>query len=275
MSQILDINSICLNYRDKIILSDVSFAVTKGEFFVIIGPNGAGKTSLLKIIAGLEKTQQGSVVVRGKNVRDYTRRSISQVLAIVPQQIEVGFPFSVSETVIMGRTPHLGILGMEGKEDFKIAQDAMNFTDVAHLADRKLYQLSGGELQRVIIARAICQQPEIILLDEPTTALDPAHQLKIMDLMEKFRREHGTTIIMVSHDLNLASMYGDRLLLLKEGTVIKTGDPKEVLNKELLEESYGCQMQVDESPLGQVARVTPIPNKYLHIHEQNQNNRGS
>jgi iron complex transport system ATP-binding protein len=275
MNQILDINSIYLNYRDRMILSDVSFAVTKGEFFVIIGPNGAGKTSLLKIIAGLEKAQQGSVVIRGENITDYTRRSISQVLAIVPQQIEVGFPFSVSETVIMGRTPHLGILGMESEKDFIIAQEAMAFTDVTHLADRKLFQLSGGELQRVIIARAICQQPDIILLDEPTTALDPAHQLKIMDLMEKFRREHGTTIIMVSHDLNLASMYGDRLLLLQDGLVVKTGAPKAVLNKELLEESYGCQMQVDESPLGQVARVTPVPDKYLHIHEQNQNNTGS
>jgi iron complex transport system ATP-binding protein len=185
-------------------------------------------------------------------------------MAIVPQQIEVGFPFSVKETVVMGRTPHLGILGMEGENDFFIAEEAMKFTDVLHLADRKLFQLSGGELQRVIIARAICQQPEIILLDEPTTALDPAHQLKIMDLMERFRRQHNTTIVMVSHDLNLASMYGDRLLLLKEGRVVKTGDPKTVLNKSLLEESYGCQMMVDESPLGHVARVTPVPDKYLH-----------
>ncbi|KPJ99767.1 MAG: ABC transporter [Desulfobacterales bacterium SG8_35] len=267
MKHILDIVSISLSYRNKLILEDISFGVGKGEFFVIIGPNGAGKTSLLKILAGLEKSHQGGVAVRGKDIRNFTRRGLSQILAIVPQQVEVGFPFSVAETVIMGRTPHLGILGLEGKKDFHIAQEAMEFTDVAHLADRKLHQLSGGELQRAIIARAICQQPEIILLDEPTTALDPAHQLKIMDLMEKFRREHGTTIIMVSHDLNLASMYGDRLLLLKEGRVVKTGDPKSVLNKELLEESYGCRIQVDESPVGQVARVTPIPDKYLHLHD--------
>jgi len=268
MNHILDIKNISLYYRNKLILEDISFAVGAGEFFVIIGPNGAGKTSLLKILAGLVNNDRGTVLVRGKNISDYTRRSLSQVLAIVPQQIEVGFPFSVAETVIMGRTPHLGILGLEGKEDFDIARQAMEFTDVAHLADRKLHQLSGGELQRAIIARAICQQPAIILLDEPTTALDPAHQLKIMDLMEKFRREHGTTIIMVSHDLNLASMYGDRLLLLKEGRVVKSGAPGSVLNKALLEESYGCQMQVDESPVGQVARVTPIPAKYLHVHDK-------
>ena len=262
---ILDTLNISLTFRDKSILEDVSIEVSTGEFFVIIGPNGAGKTSLLKIISGLQKAQQGSVHIKGKNISGYTRRNLSKILAIVPQHVEMGFPFTVADTVIMGRTPHLGILGMEGEKDFLIAEEAMEFTEVSHLADRKLFQLSGGELQRVIIARAICQQPEIILLDEPTTALDPAHQLKIMDLMERFRRQYNTTIIMVSHDLNLASMYGDRLLLLKEGRVIKTGDPKEVLNKSLLEESYGCQMMVDENPLGQVARVTPIPHKYQNI----------
>jgi iron complex transport system ATP-binding protein len=260
--QILDINNTSLNFRDKLILFNVSFSVSAGEFFVILGPNGAGKTSLLKVLSGLQNAQSGSVSVKDKNISEYRRRKLSQIIAMVPQHIEVGFPFTVADTVIMGRTPHLGILGMEGKNDFNIAEEAMKFTDVAYLSERKLFQLSGGELQRVIIARAICQQPEIILLDEPTTALDPAHQLKIMDLMEKFRREHGTTIIMVSHDLNLASMYGHRLLLLKEGRVVKTGDPRSVLNKELLEESYGCRMLVDESPLGHVARVTPIPDKY-------------
>jgi iron complex transport system ATP-binding protein len=267
MNNILDIDNISLNIRDKFILKNISFSVESKEFFVIIGPNGAGKTSLLKIIAGLERARQGRVEIRGKNIREYTRRGLSQVMAIVPQHIEVGFPFNVAETVVMGRIPHLGILGMEGKEDFDLAREAMEFTGVAHLAERRLHQISGGELQRVIIARAICQQPEIILLDEPTTSLDPAHQLKIMDLMEKFRREHGTTIIMVSHDLNLASMYGDRLLLLKEGSVVKEGVPHLVLNKDLLEKSYGCEMQVDENPVGKVARVMPVPAKFLHLQE--------
>jgi iron complex transport system ATP-binding protein len=267
MSHILDISNISLSFRDNFILSNVSLEVSAGEFFVIIGPNGAGKTSLLKVLSGLQKAQKGTVTIKDKNILNYRRRNLSQIMAIVPQHIEVGFPFTVADTVIMGRSPHLGILGMEGENDFHIAEEAMKFTDVSHLTDRKLFQLSGGELQRVIIARAICQQPEIILLDEPTTALDPAHQLKIMDLMEKFRREHGTTIIMVSHDLNLASMYGDRVLLLKSGRVVKTGDPKSVLNKELLADSYGCRIQVDESPLGGVARVTPIPDKYLHNYD--------
>ena len=264
---ILDIKDIFLIYRDYFILKNISFQVNKGEFFVIIGPNGAGKTSLLKIISGLVKAHQGQVLVSGRNIKSYSRRTLSQVLALVPQQTDIGFPFSVKEAVIMGRTPHLGIFGMESQKDYDIAREAMAFTETAHLAERKLFQLSGGELQRVIIARAICQQPEIILLDEPTTALDPSHQLKIMDLMAKFRKERGTTIIMVSHDLNLASMYGDRLLLLKDGKVVKTGDPQIVLEKELLEKTYGCKMLVDESPVGQVARVTPVPAKFTNLQE--------
>ncbi len=265
MNHILNAENISFSFRDKKILSDVSFTVSPGEFFVIIGPNGAGKTSLLKILSGLQKIQNGSLKIKGNDISCFTRRSLSQILAIVPQQVEVSFPFTVTETVIMGRTPHLGILGMEDKTDIAMTEEAMRFTDIANLAERKLFQLSGGELQRVIIARAICQEPEIILLDEPTTALDPAHQLKIMNLMERLRSQHGTTIIMVSHDLNLASMYGDRILLLKDGHVIKTGEPKAVLEKSLLEECYGCEMMVDENPLGRVARVTPIPDKYQHL----------
>jgi iron complex transport system ATP-binding protein len=262
MKLILDAKNVTLCLRDKTILSDVSFKVSSGEFFVIIGPNGAGKTSLLKVLSGFYKTDEGSISINGRDLFSYSRRHLSQILSIVPQQIEVGFPFTVAETVIMGRTPHLGLLGLESREDYRIAEEAMEFTDIGHLADRKLFQLSGGELQRVIIARAICQQPEIILLDEPTTALDPAHQLKIMDLMEKFRKEHNITVIMVSHDLNLASMYGERIILLKDGKVVETGEPGKVLDEKLLEDTYGCRLMVDENPLGKVARVTPVPDKF-------------
>jgi iron complex transport system ATP-binding protein len=136
MKHILDTKNISLNFRDKSILSNVSFSINSGEFFVIIGPNGAGKTSLLKILSGLQKAQEGSVLIKEENITKYTRRSLAQIIAIVPQQIEVGFPFTVKETVIMGRTPHLGILGMEGKNDFHIAEEAMKFNYVLDLADR-------------------------------------------------------------------------------------------------------------------------------------------
>ncbi len=263
MNTMLDIRNIFLQYDEKNILDNISCQVEKGEFFVIIGPNGAGKTSLLKIIAGLEKTDNGSVICKGKKLTDYSRKELSQVIAMVPQHVDTNFPFTVAETVLMGRSPHLGLLGLESRNDYLLAETAMQFTDITHLAKRRLHQISGGELQRVIIARAICQQPEIVLLDEPTAALDPAHQLKVMDLMENFRQKENTTIIMVSHDLNLASLYGDRLLLIKEGRAMKTGTPAEVLSAELLQESYGCKMLVDESPLGRGTRVTPVPSKFL------------
>jgi iron complex transport system ATP-binding protein len=263
MNSVLDIQNITLQYDETAILDNVSFQVSKGDFFVIIGPNGAGKTSLLKIFAGLEDGWQGTVSCGGKNLADYTRKELSQVVAMVPQHVDTDFPFTVAETVIMGRTPHLGLLGLESKEDYLLANRAMEFTDIGHLAKRRLDQISGGELQRVIIARAICQQPQVILLDEPTAALDPHHQLKIMDLMEQLRQEESVTVIMVSHDLNLASLYGNRLLLLKDGRIIKTGTPGDVLSEKLLQQSYGCTMLVDENPVGQGARVTPVPKKYL------------
>ena len=184
------------------------------------------------------------------------------MVALVAQQAPIDFPFSVAETILMGRSPHLGLLGVEGKKDYELAEEAMAFTGVDHLAGRRLDQLSGGERQRVMIARAICQEPEIILLDEPTTALDPAHQVKIMDLMERFRQEKKTTVIIVSHDLNLAAMYSDRLMLLKNGHVVVIGTPSEVFIPEFIEKSYGCDLLIDENPLGKVPRVMPIPEKF-------------
>ena len=233
--------------------------IEEGEFFVIIGPNGAGKTTLLKSITGLHHLTAGEILLRQRSVTKYSRKELARSLAMVPQHINAEFPFTVAETVIMGRYPHLGLLAVEGKHDLEIAEQAMAFTEVLHLADRRLGQLSGGERQRVIIARAICQQSKVLLLDEPTASLDPAHQLRIMDLMERLRQQEQITIIMVSHDLNLASAYADRLLLLNEGRVTALGTPNEVLSGDTLEQSYGCRLHVDEHPLLGTPRVSLLP----------------
>ncbi len=255
-------SGICLRYGEKPILKELSITVDEGDFFVLIGPNGAGKTSLLNILAGLVKPGAGEIEIMGKSLQAYSRKALSSVVAVVPQQVPMDFPFTVADTVLMGRAPHLGLLGIEQERDFEIAREAMAFTDVKHLAHRRLDQLSGGERQRVIIAKAICQQPRIILLDEPTASLDPAHQTRIMDLMERFRRERHITVVMVSHDLNLAALYGDRLLLMKEGVVVQEGSPHEVLTNHRLKECYGCDLVVDENPLGRVPRVTSVPEKF-------------
>jgi len=243
-------------------LQDQSFSIAEGELFCIIGPNGSGKTTLLKLIAGIEPSPPEAVRIYDKPHIEYSRKALARMVAMVPQLVQEDFPFRVLEIVLMGRTPHMGILGLEQDSDYRIADQAMAFTGVAHLADRTLDQLSGGEQQRVSIARAICQEPRIILLDEPTAALDLAHQIRIMDLMEKLKQEKAVSVVMVSHDINLAAMYSDRVLLLKDGVRVGLGPPAEVLRREILEETYGCRLLIDQSPVGNVPRVNLIPEKF-------------
>lgn len=256
--------NICLSYAGKAIVNNLSVSISKEEFFIIIGPNGAGKSSLLKTLATDEKIDSGRISFFDRPKKDYSRREFARMAALVPQGLEIHFPFKVADTVLMGRSPHLGFLGVEQERDYDIARQAMEATDTAHLAGRTLDQLSGGERQRVIIARAICQQPRILFLDEPTAALDLSHQVRIMDLLENLRRERKITICMISHDINLAAMYADRILLLQDGQIVKTGTPDEVLSEETLEKSYGCRLLVDKNQLSGTKRVSPIPAKFKH-----------
>ena len=250
-------------YGRELVLNDISFAVSKSDFFIIIGPNGSGKTTLLKLLSGIFKSLAGSLAIDGQPLQSYSRKMLARTIAYVPQMIQTDFPFTVREVVLMGRSPHLGVLGLEGVKDRDLAEEAMGFTEVAHLAKRKLNELSGGECQRVYIARAICQQTGIILLDEPTASLDLAHQVRIMDLMEKLQKERKITVVMVSHDVNLAAMYGSRVLLLKEGRLLNLGLPQEVMTFESLEDAYGCRLLVDASPIGSFPRITLVPERYM------------
>ncbi len=258
----VEARKISLSYTGNKVLEDLSLQIDRGDFFIIIGPNGAGKSSLLKALAATEKIDEGTISLFGREQGKYGRMEFARLVALVPQGLESGFPFKVADTVLMGRSPHIGLLGLEKKNDHEIARDAMAATDTLHLASRTLSQLSGGEKQRVIIARAICQQPRILFLDEPTAALDLAHQLRIMDLLEKLRQEKGITICMVSHDINLAAMYAGRLLLLQQGRMVACGNPDEVVRRELLEKSYGCSLLVDENPVSGTRRVLPVPEKF-------------
>lgn len=253
------------SYGDHLVLMNISFAVSKGEFFIIIGPNGSGKTTLMKLISGILKLQKGRLEILDRPIDGYSRKALAKTIAFVPQMVPVDFPFTVNEIVLMGRSPYLGMLGLEEEKDLKIAKQAIAFTGMEHLAHRQLDQLSGGEQQRVFIARAICQEPDIILLDEPTASLDLAHQTRVMDLMEKLKAQKGITVVMVSHDVNLAAMYSDQLLLLNNGQVVCQGSPDEVLTFKTLEETYGCTLLVDESPLGKIPRVTQVPRKFMSI----------
>ena len=255
--------SIHAAYGPRPVLKDVSFSIARGEFFIVIGPNGSGKTTLLKILSAITPFQSGSLEIAGTSMEKYSRKSLARIMALVPQSVPEDLPFTVRELILMARSPRMGLLGLESDRDIQLAEEAMAFTGVEALADRKMDQLSGGERQRAFIARAICQEPQIILLDEPTAALDLSHQVRIMDLMEKLRMEKGLTIVMVSHDINLAAMYGNRLMLLKKGQIVRIGLPGEVLTFKTLEEAYECPLLVDESPLGNFQRVTLVPQKFI------------
>ena len=268
MTSAISIKNLSYSYGDSKILKRLSFNIKTGEFFVIIGPNGSGKTTLMKIAAGIIKEQKGRLNILGEKIDSYTKKNLAKKIAFVPQIIPMDSPFTVSEVVLMGRAPHSGFLGFSRQKDVKIAMQALSFAGVEHLAHRRINQLSGGESQRVFIAKAICQEPEIILLDEPTASLDLAHQIKTMDLMEKLKKEKKMTVVMISHDINLAAMYGTCILLLKNGKIISLGSPEDVLTFETLEKAYGCKLLVDKSPVGLFTRITPVPQRYLEEDKQ-------
>ena len=268
MNMAVNVINLSYSYGSRPVLKNLTFSVPKSDFFIIIGPNGSGKTTLMKVISGILKPQKGRLEILNRSIGHYNLKALARTIAFVPQMVTVDFPFTVIEMVLMGRSPYLGMLGLEHEKDMEIAKQAIAFTGVEHLTHRKLDQLSGGEQQRVFIARAICQEPDVILLDEPTASLDLAHQVRVMDLMEKLKAEKGVTVVMVSHDVNLAAMYGDQLLLLSNGQIVCQGLPDEVLTFQTLEEAYGCTLLVDESPLGKIPRVTLVPQKFMNVDRQ-------
>ncbi|WP_035277417.1 ABC transporter ATP-binding protein [Desulforegula conservatrix] len=247
------------SYKDILAVDNVSFSVGQGLLVAIAGPNGSGKTTLLKMIAGLVKPGSGEVSLFGRDLRSMTRKEIARRLAWVPQSPEPVFGYRVKNLVMMGRSPHQGFLGFESIDDRRIAKEAMGQTDILNFKDRFLTDLSGGELQRAFIARALCQSHEVLLLDEPTSSLDPAHQIQIMNVLRDLCKNRNSTVIMVSHDLNLCSMYADRLMLMKNGRIADFGPPETVLNPSMLESVYGCKLSVElHSELG-FAVVVPVP----------------
>jgi cobalamin transport system ATP-binding protein len=243
-------------------LERLSFQVAKGEILGIVGPNGSGKSSLLKVVAGLLRPDSGTVLLGGHPTRRLSQQDIARLVAVVPQEYVQVFPFTVAETVLMGRFPHrtprfwsMG-LGDDTEDDLVCAHQAMIETDVLSLADRLVSDLSGGERQRVIIARALAQEPKILLLDEPTAFLDINHQIEICSLIGRLRAERRLTVVLVSHDLNVASQHCDRVLMLKEGTLCRIGSPEETIRPDVLRMVYGCEVVVDAHPQTGRPRVT-------------------
>lgn len=232
-------------YADHDVLTALSLNIPRGGMFTIVGPNGSGKTTLVRLLAGLLRPKQGTVLLHGRNLRTIPPRELARQLAFVPQDLPTGLPFTVRQTVLMARAPHQGLLGLESADDLACMEQALACTGVADLHDRQLDQLSGGERQRVFIARALCQEADIMLLDEPTAALDYAFQLQILELLEGLCRRRNLTVILVSHDLNLTAQFADRLLVLHRGRAVACGSPAEVLRRDILEPVYGCRFAIE------------------------------
>ncbi len=232
----------------------------KGHFYGIIGPNGSGKTTLLRHLLRLIRAEEGRVTINGTDLSSYRRREIARLFSYVPQKIEEGVSFSVEETVMMGRNPHLRLFGYPEQEDRAAVFSAMKATGVEELADSPMSVLSGGEAQRVLLARAVAQACPWLFLDEPVSNLDIFHQLSVMDMLRRFNREEGKTIVCVLHDINLAAMYCDRIIVLQQGRVAAHGSTVDVLIPELLERVYKVAFRrigdAGESP----GIFVPIPN---------------
>ncbi|MDE2837191.1 MAG: heme ABC transporter ATP-binding protein [Chloroflexota bacterium] len=230
------------------LLDVVHLHAEQGQFVGIIGPNGAGKSTLLRALSGMLRHQHGAVRLEGTDLRSLSSREVAAALALVPQIAPYTHGFTSFELVLMGRYPHLGRFQIEGREDDRIARDAMRRTDTERFADRTLDTLSGGERQRIFVSRALAQQPRILLLDEPTSNLDVYHQLKVLDLVRQLVDE-GLTAVAAIHDLHMAARYCDRLVLLSEGRVLAEGTPDEVLTPEAIESAFGVRCAVYQEPV--------------------------
>ena len=244
------------------VLDGLTFDVDAGEILGIVGPNGSGKTSLLKLLAKVLRPNAGDIALFGQDLGTMPQVDVARTVAFVPQESPQVFAFTVMETVLMGRYPHhrgakwSAGFGWESAEDVSIAEQAMQSTDITNLAGRSVMDLSGGERQRCMIARALAQMPQVLLLDEPTAFLDLQHQIEICTIVRRLNEERGLTVVLVSHDLNLASQYCDQILMLKAGALFRFGSPDEVIDVDVLRAVYGCDVLVDRHPESGVPRVT-------------------
>lgn len=247
-------DAVSVKLGDRLIVRSVSFEIAAGEILALAGPNGAGKTTLLRVASRVLAPSSGSVRVQGRALDDWSRREFAQRVAVVPQDASITFPFSAAEVVLMGRTPYLGPMGFESASDLEKAREAMARVGIEELADRSMLELSGGERQLVLVARALVQEPDVLLLDEPTAHLDLAHRVAVLEQVSEFARRGGAALI-ISHDLGLAARTCQRLALLAGGELRACGPPRELLNRTILQDVFGVDTEVFETPEGSIAVV--------------------
>jgi len=256
MMPVLAVQAARTGYEKTAVIDDISFSVEAGEFLGIIGPIGAGKSTVFKSVSRVLPLWQGSVAWRGRDIRRLTRRELARHMAAIPQFL-MPFPFSVEEYVRMGRYPHRGRFAPLTTEDRRIVRDVLERMDLAEFGAKRINTLSGGELQRVCLAQALAQQPELLLMDEPTAHLDIGNQARIMDIVKGLTRTRGLTAVVILHDLNLAAVYCDNLVLMHAGRIQSWGRPEAVLKREHIEAVYQVRVDVRPDP------VTNRPHVFL------------
>lgn len=255
----LQVEAISLGYNGHDVLSSVSVSVHPGEMVGLIGPNGCGKSTLIRGISRVLAPRSGRVVIDGSNIEELSRTGLARLLAVVPQTPLLPANFTVYEVVSMGRTPYLGRFRDESKEDIAAICRALHETGTTEIAGRRIGELSGGEKQRVTIARALAQEPRIMLLDEPTAHLDINYQVQILDLVRRLCHQKKLAVLTALHDLNLAAQYCDRLVMLRQGKVFREGIPGKVITEDAIREVYGVSVCVSEHPVNHQPATFVVP----------------
>jgi iron complex transport system ATP-binding protein len=257
---LLEIRGLRVAYGDRLVLRGIDLEVEAGEFVGLVGPNGCGKTTLLRAITRVLPWQGGDVRLDGQSAAGLPARALARLVAVVPQNPLLPVGYSAAEVVLMGRTPHLGFFDQEGPDDLRIAREALEQVGAAHLAGRRVDELSGGERQNVVLARALAQQAPVLLLDEPTANLDIGHQIRVAGIMTGLAHEDGLAVVAAIHDLTLASLHCDRLALMHDGLIVANGAPAEVLTSANIRLAYGAGvmlLQQESLPGPVVVPVSP------------------
>jgi iron complex transport system ATP-binding protein len=263
MAVLLKIDKVCGGYIKEDVVNNISLDVNTGDFLGLIGPNGSGKTTLLRLATRILYPRKGTISFKQENIFTMPLKEFCRNVAFVAQDMGANFSFSVMEIVLMGRIPHLTRMQSETKKDIRIAEEVLAVTDALRLKDKMIDELSAGERQRVLIARALAQEPQLLFLDEPTSHLDIGHQIQVLDLLKKLNRENNLTIVMIQHDLNLASAYCNRIALIGDGSIYKEGSPDNVLTYQNIEAVYKTIVLVNENPVTKKPNIILVPGEKL------------
>jgi iron complex transport system ATP-binding protein len=263
VENVLKLDDVCFSYSEVPVINRISFEIKKGEFSGLIGPNGSGKSTIVKLISRYLKINSGRISYNGRDIYRYTIREFSRDISVLPQSIKAVFAMKVFDFVLLGRLPYKNRFDNFIEEDIEEACRALKLTDTFGLKDRTVLELSGGEWQRVVLSQALCQTPKVLLLDEPTTHLDIGHQTEVMDILYELNKSLGITILMIIHDLNIASEYCEKIFLIDKGLLKYSGTPSEVLNYNAIEDIYKVKALVYDNPTTKKPYVFPIPGRFV------------